>query len=50
MEHHKVHGDCERRRRYVKSNGWVGLTAEVDGQPIGDLVTVVHNYDEDTCV
>ena len=31
-----------------ESNGWVGLTAEVDGQPIGDLVTVVHNYDEET--
>jgi hypothetical protein len=28
------------------SNGQVGLTAHVDSTPIGDLISIVHNYDE----
>ncbi|MBI5531313.1 MAG: hypothetical protein HY898_01260 [Deltaproteobacteria bacterium] len=31
----------------VQSSYKVGLTASVDGIPLGDLVTSVHNYDDD---
>jgi len=30
----------------AKSNGLVGLTGRIDGHPLGDLSTIVHNYDE----
>ena len=31
-----------------QSDGLVGLTGQVDGIPLGDLSTIVHNYDERT--